>query len=283
MATQQERDLYCLRTAGYVVLSDAVDPSIISTLLQTVRQFEDELDDFQRKGGHISLCHSWPLKTSRCIYAISRECQDIVMSEAVQSVVTSYLGECILRDCLVQTNMPDSRNATRGITGSLSFHRDTKWDAEVIAPQYLHVFVFLTDSTRENGAPVVVPGTHLVREPGYYFKDSDPHLPQPGNDYRVYEQRYFPSAISLEARRGAIAFLDPMCIHSQGINVTNERRSILNMTFRARGVRGRPPLLNARRIAESCARVPVRPDLLSILEADEGLPAFFGPLRDRRD
>jgi ectoine hydroxylase-related dioxygenase (phytanoyl-CoA dioxygenase family) len=278
MASQIDRDLYCLRTAGFVVLRNAVDQATVSVLAEQAQRFEDELDEFIDRGGNAGLRHSWPLKTTRCMFAISVECQDVVMSETVQTMVNRYLGDCVLRDCLVQTNMPDPKNAIRGIDGDLSFHRDTRWTSNQISPEYLHAFVLLTDCTRENGATVVVPGSHLVREPGYYFKDTDPHHPQPGVDYKVYEQRYFPSALPIEAPGGSLVFLDPMCIHSQGINVSTQRRSILNMTFRSAHVEGLPRLINARRIAENYARVPMREDLMRLLEDDDRLPAYFGPL-----
>ena len=200
------------------------------------------------------------------------------MDSTVQAFAQGYLGKAILRDCLVQTNMPDPRNASRGIGGDVSFHRDTLWDGGPIRPAYLHLFLLLTDFTRENGATIVVPGTHRLREPGYYFKHSDPRTQQDGIDYRVYERRYFASSVQLEAPKGSLLILDPMTIHTQGINITEHPRSLLNMTFRASDVAGMPRLLNARAIAERYARVPVRADLLEILEADPTLPAHFGPL-----
>jgi ectoine hydroxylase-related dioxygenase (phytanoyl-CoA dioxygenase family) len=197
----------------------------------------------------------------------------------IRALVECYLGRgAVLRDCLLQTVMPDERNTKRGVGADLSFHRDTLWQQESIYPTYLHVFVLLDDFTRRNGATVVVPGSHRQREPGYYFKLTDPRESQSGIDYRVYERRYFPSAVQLEAPRGSIVLLDPMAIHTQGNNVTPKRRSLLNMTFRAANVVGTPPLLNARAIAERFARVPVRQEVLDLLESNPSLPAHFGPL-----
>ena len=275
---QADRDIYCLARAGFVVLRDVFDQRITAQMLAIGESFEEEVEQFVRRGGSGALRHSWPLRTTRALYAIAQEFQDLAMHPQIQAMARAYLGEFVIRDCLMQTNMPDERNLHRGCDGDLSFHRDTLWSDGKIEPQYLHAFVLLHDFTRENGATVVVPGTHREREPGYYFKDSDPRQPQSGIDYRVYEQRYFPSAITIEAPRGSLVFLDPMAIHTQGINTTDRKRSLVNITFRSSRVRGTPPLLDARRLAECHARVSMRRDLLPLLEAAPGLPATFGPL-----
>lgn len=278
MASQFDRDLYCLRCAGYALIPDFCVGRELDAITEVSREFEAEVARFVAAGGSAILRHSWPLQTTRCMYAVSAEVQDLAAHPAIQRLVREYLGPAVLRDCLVQTNMPDARNTRRGLDADVSFHRDTLWPAEEIRPCYLHVFLLLDDFTGENGATIVVPGTHRVREPDYYFKHADPRSPQAGIDYRVYERRYFPSAVQIEAGRGSLMLLDPMTIHTQGNNVTGRPRSLLNMTFRAADVIGTPALLNARAIAERFARVPMRPDVLELLEAGAGLPAHFGPL-----
>jgi ectoine hydroxylase-related dioxygenase (phytanoyl-CoA dioxygenase family) len=278
-ATQHERDLYCLRCAGYAILRDFADPSTVAAIEEATVAFEREVQGWARDNTLI-LSHSWPLLTTRCLYVASRELQDLVMHPRIRALVADYLEAPVLRDSLMQTNMPDPRNAERGRLGDISFHRDTLWPDGEIRPQYLHVFLLLSDTTLENGATMVVPGSHRVREPGYYFKNTDPRGPQQGIDYRVYEQSYFPSAVQLPATRGTVMLLDPMMIHSQGINVSPMERRIINTTFRAGHTAGRPPLLNARAIAERHARVPMREEFLALLESDQSLPSEYGPLRD---
>ncbi|MBU0583080.1 MAG: phytanoyl-CoA dioxygenase family protein [Alphaproteobacteria bacterium] len=276
--TQLDRDLYCLATAGFLVIPDFLAEPIVNAIEESAVAFELEVEAFAAAGGKVALRHSWPLRTTRCLFAVSLEIQDFVMNDYLQSVARAYLKRPILRDCLLQTVMPDGRNAGRGANGDLSIHRDTMWDEDQADPYYLHAFLVLDDFTAYNGATVVVPGTHRAREPGYYFKHSDPRRPQSGIDYAVYEKRYFPSAIQLKAQRGSLILLDPMVIHSQGNNVTNAPRRLVNATFRNSMCRPRPALLNARRIAALHSRVPVRPDLLLMLEDDPSLPSVFGPL-----
>ncbi|WP_281561653.1 phytanoyl-CoA dioxygenase family protein [Thalassomonas sp. RHCl1] len=276
---QHDRDLYCLKQAGYIVLKDFVDIALVDKIEKACVGFELEVEAF-RSEQEVILSHSWPLRTTRCLYAVSQELQDLVMRERIQKLVHGYLDKPVLRDSLMQTNMPDPRNAERGLDGDISFHRDTLWPDGEITPNYLHVFLLLNDFTPEHGATIVVPGTHREKEPGYYFKNSDPRPPQKGIDYRVYEQSYFPSTTQLLAPRGSVILMDPMMIHSQGINIADTPRRVINTTFRAAQTVGKPPLLNARAIAEHTARVPIRQDLLSLLEDTESLPSEYGPLRE---
>jgi ectoine hydroxylase-related dioxygenase (phytanoyl-CoA dioxygenase family) len=276
--TQHERDLYCLRCAGYAVLRDFADEATVAAIEKPTVAFEREVQGWA-KDNTLILSHSWPLLTTRCLYVVSGELQDLVMHPRIRTLVADYLDAPVMRDSLMQTNMPDPRNAARGRLGDISFHRDTLWPDGEIRPQYLHVFLLLSDTTLENGATMVVPGSHRAREPGYYFKNTDPRGPQQGIDYRVYEQSYFPSAVQLPATRGTVMLLDPMTIHSQGINVSPTERRIINTTFRAGDIVGKPPLLDARAIAERYARVPMREDFVDLLESDQSLPREYGPLR----
>jgi ectoine hydroxylase-related dioxygenase (phytanoyl-CoA dioxygenase family) len=275
MTTQFERDLYCLRCAGYTIVRDFVPEREVDELARLAQAFELEVEDFVRRGGKTILRHLWPLRTTRALYAIHPMFQDLAMHPMIQAFARGYLEQPRLRDCLLQTNMPDARNGQRGAEGDVSYHRDSLWSSDSLTPMYLHCFVLLTDFNRDNGATIIVAGTHRQREPGYYFKHTDPRAPQPGIDYRVYERSYFSNSVQIEARRGALLLLDPMSIHTQGINTTDQPRVGLNITFRTASGQG---LLNARSLAQKHARVPVRADLLEILDADPALPDHFGPL-----
>ncbi|HSI50387.1 MAG TPA: phytanoyl-CoA dioxygenase family protein [Ideonella sp.] len=275
---QFERDLFCLQTAGFVVLPGFVSEDQLAALLPPLTAFEAEVEHYAKTAGKVNFTHGWPLLTTRCAYCVSEELQALAMSQRVQAMAQTYLGGAVIRDCLLQTNMPDPRSQARGLGGRLSYHRDTLWKDGPILPSYLHAFILLTDLTAENGATFVVPGSHRLREPGYYFKHTEAGVREEGINYLVYDQAYFPSAVQILAPRGSLVFLDPMAIHSQGINVTAQRRTLVNITFRAASIVGNPPLLNARKLALEAARVPLRPDFLALLEDRAELPAHFGPL-----
>ena len=276
--SQFERDLYCLRMAGYAVVPDFLAATEVALLQAEVSDFEAEVVAHAATSGGVNFRHGWPLRTTRALYCVSQRVQQLAMHARIQSIAQHYLDGAVIRDCLLQTNMPDENNKRRGAGGRLSYHRDTLWKDGEIVPSYLHAFVLLTDCTAENGATFVVPGSHRQREPGYYFKHTEPGVIEDGIEYRVYDQQYFPSATQLCARRGALIFLDPMAIHTQGINVTDSPRSLVNITFRHQAVVGNPPLLNAKQLATTCARVPMDAAFAAMLESSDCLPAHFGPL-----
>lgn len=278
--SQHKRDLYCLESAGFIILPNFVSHDDLALIEQTTLAFETEVQQYAQDKT-VELSHSWPLLTTRCLYGVSRELQDFVMHPRLQELVHDYLDTGVLRDCLMQTNMPDPRNEVRGLDGDISYHRDTLWPDGEISPHYLHVFLLLSDFTPENGATTIVPGSNRTREPGYYFKDTDPRKPQAGIDYRVYEKEYFPSAVQLVAPKGSVILLDPMTIHSQGNNVGTTPRRLINTTFRASKLVGRPFLLNAKAIAERDARVKMREDFLALLEDQDDLPNCYGPLTSK--
>lgn len=275
---QFQRDLYCLRTAGYAVFRGFLEPARADALREELLAFEAEVRRHARVEGSVDFVHGWPLVTTRCLYCVSEAVQDLAMHEQVQAVAQEHLGGAVIRDCLLQTNMPDPNSRQRSVHGRLSFHRDTLWKDGPIEPSYLHAFVLLTDCTFRNGATCVVPGSHREREPGYYFKHNDTGVREEGINYLVWDPAYFPSTTSIVAPRGSLVFLDPMTIHSQGLNQTRGKRVLLNITFRRHDIVGNPPLLDAARIARESARVPVRPDFLALLESNPALPAHFGPL-----
>src|SRR5262245_54988438 len=104
---QADRDIYCLASAGYIVLRNVFDDSILAQMLAIGEAFEDEVEQFVRRGGSGALRHSWPLRTTRALYAIAREFQDAAMHPGIHAIARAYLGDFVIRDCLIQSNMPD--------------------------------------------------------------------------------------------------------------------------------------------------------------------------------
>jgi ectoine hydroxylase-related dioxygenase (phytanoyl-CoA dioxygenase family) len=277
---QDARDLYALRCAGFVRIPGFLPTDTVARLLYLARAFEGEVESFVAAGGLAPRRHQYPLRTTRALFAIAPEFQAIALDPRLLARVRAYLGEVRLRDCQLQTNLPDPANEARGVGGDVSFHRDTLWPDGPIRADFLHAMIALTPCSRENGATIVVPGSHREREPKFYFKHHDPRPTQPGGDYPVYPQRYFPSAVSIECEVGDLVMLDPMTIHSHGINTSRSPRSILCLPFRRTEAKAEPTLLDARSIALGHARAPVPSDLVALLDRDLAGAPFFGPLGD---
>lgn len=274
--TQLDRDLYALSAAGFAVMPDFLDSTLINVLLEQFQIYQSEVDAYVESGGELVNATGWPIKSARAAWAISEEVQAVIMDDRLQNIACGYLGEPMLRDCQFLANMPDPRNRERGPDGKVSYHRDKYWLEETIAAEYLWCFLLLDDMTSENGGTIVVPGTHRAREPGYYFLQNDPGEKIDSNDYLVYDRSYFPSSVQIEAKRGTCLLFDPMLIHTQAINVSKAPRRVLNILFHKRGLAG---IMNCRAIAENYARVPIRSELLEILSEDADRPSTYGPLR----
>jgi ectoine hydroxylase-related dioxygenase (phytanoyl-CoA dioxygenase family) len=197
------------------------------------------------------------------------------MDMGIYDIARRYLEGAELRDCHFLVNNPDGRNKRRGRDGMVNWHRDGKWSAEGNVSCFLHCFLLLNDFTNQNGGTLVVPGTHNLKEPEYYFVETDPGEVVQGNYYKVYPQNYFPAGVQLTARRGALVLLDPMCIHAQGINISDERRAVINFSFQKTGM---PPLFDCKAIAGQQARYSLSKEFFDILATGENVPNTYGPV-----
>jgi hypothetical protein len=91
-------------------------------------------------------------------------------------------------------------------------------------PVAVNCFYFLTEYTRENGATLVVPGTHL----------------QPPPDWATYSPGE--DAVAVEAPAGTALLVDGRLWHAAGINVNGELRITLDAYYNAPWIRQRWPM-----------------------------------------
>jgi hypothetical protein len=276
---QLANDLYCLSSAGFCIIPDFIPPETVSPLHEKAEAWVEEVRAHERATGEpIGYGSSWPLENIRCLYAVDEAFQELALDSRIHEYAASYLGAYKIGDVQVISNLPDGLNSHGGSGGPVSFHRDHGWRDDHDPPYALHCFMPLTDMTRENGATVIVPGSHRMPEPCDAFADSEQAESTDGNSYTVYRRRIFPSSISLEAPSGSLVLIDPTAIHSQGINVNEEKRTVLNVAFRQPILKG---LLNCHGIATRHSRVNESPDFLNHLVHDESLPGTYGPLKPK--
>jgi ectoine hydroxylase-related dioxygenase (phytanoyl-CoA dioxygenase family) len=268
--------VYALQRAGYAIIPDFLDTETRTRLFEEALAFQQEVDEYRETGGDVIFQSGWPLRNVRALYAVSSAVQDIAMDERLLAYARGYLEAPRIQDCQLIVNMPDERNVARGADAAVNYHRDGKWPDGPVRPLYLHCFLLLTKMTRQNGGTIVVPGTQREREPGYYFKETDPGEFIDSNFYPTYPRRYFPTSVQVEAEAGSLLLIDPMVIHAQGINVSDERRTVLNISYVSPHGAG---MFDCRGLAERHGRVALRDDCREMLLSDPALPNEYGPLR----
>jgi hypothetical protein len=275
-ATQITNDLYCLSSAGFAIIPDFLSPETVSSLQKKTEAWIEEVRAYEKATSEsVGYGSGWPLENIRCLYAIDEAFRALAMDARLQAYAHSYLGEYEIGDVQVLSNMPDERYARLGPQGPVHFHRDHVWQEDQDPPYALHCFMPLTDMTRENGATVIVPGSHRTREPNYPFAESEERERADDNSTSGFRRRLFPSSISLEAPSGSLVLIDPMAIHSQGNNISETPRTVLNVAFKQRCLRGQ---LNGHAIAMNYSRAEVDPDFLKTLVCNDALPGTYGPL-----
>jgi len=273
--TDESRLNYVLTASGFAIAERFADEATLAKIEEIAFSYEAELDEFVRQGGKLDSLAGHPLKNARAMYCVDPIFQSLVMDKGIFDIASRYLEAAELRDCHLLVNNPDKRNAQRGRGGKVNWHRDGKWSDGETVSRFLHCFLLLSDFTNQNGGTIVVPGTHNLKEPEYYFIETDPGEAVEGNYYKVYPQDYFPAGIQITARRGDLVVFDPMCIHAQGINVTDERRSVINFSFQKAGT---PPLFDCKTIAERQARYTLSAEFYDILATGDGAPNTYGPV-----
>ena len=137
----------------------------------------------------------------------------------------------------MQTQYFFCRPGTRGF----SFHQDNYY-VQAADDQFVSAWLALEDVTAENGALIVLPGSH--REPMLRVRE----IPQPStfgqdpnhNRQECIVEKDYPR-ISVAVRQGGVVFLHSHMVHSSNHNITTDRyRRALLMTYLAEGAAFRP-------------------------------------------
>jgi ectoine hydroxylase-related dioxygenase (phytanoyl-CoA dioxygenase family) len=176
------------------------------------------------------------------------ELLDAMSDERVVSIVRRLMDG---NPVGLQTQYFFCQPGTRGF----SAHQDNYY---VRAPEdkFVSAWLALEDVTAENGALIVLPGSH--KEPVLEVRD----VPQPstfGQDPNhnrqecVVETQY--PRVSVAVRQGGVVFLHSHVIHSSNDNVTADSfRRVLLMTYLAEGAPFRPGYIAKRQTFRLNAR-----------------------------
>ncbi|BAY74475.1 hypothetical protein NIES25_08880 [Nostoc linckia NIES-25] len=182
----------------------------------------------------IRLSHTLPstyIRTVRRFYCWDRSARDLLDRDTLHLLSSTVLGETKLWDMalLEARHLPEQTDRDgfdwdRHLQG-FDWHRDFDLSHK---NSYLWMFFCLTDTTEENGATWVIPGTHRREiSEKYCIEELKSNRP--------------PSAVQLTANAGDLVVIDPTTIHSVGQNRSRgDRRLLLVGVCRS----DRDPLMN---------------------------------------
>lgn len=226
------RHLYAILAMGFT----RVPAQVVGQRLEDLRALADRgLDEARRifnLRGKLNFTVTRPgFESCRCLYTWGDPAVQLLDLDAIHAIAEALLDDYRLWDqtALSVTPQPPEQSAM-----SARFHRDTGIvDTRSQKPPYLWCFLCLDDTTPENGATWVVPGSHHM------------DIPQSaaGESFQAFVQ---PMAQQVCARAGDLIVLDPTVLHSTGHNTTGGPRRLINVALCSKGT---PPLMDHWEIA----------------------------------
>lgn len=216
---------------GYTIIPRQIDAENIARLNAAADRAIKAVDSAMLSGVKPSHTEVNPyVQAVRCFYCWDRSCRELLEHDTIHALGQTMLGDARLWDMSVLEARPMPNNAE---LGAFDWHRDFPMSTDDNGQSYLWVFVCLTDTTTDNGATWVIPGSHR-----------NASIPQP--NHGAINDMTPPTAVQLTAHAGDIVAINPVMLHRVGENHTlGCRRLALIGLCRE----GRLPLLNHWAIA----------------------------------
>ncbi|MCE9589319.1 MAG: phytanoyl-CoA dioxygenase family protein [Planctomycetes bacterium] len=246
-----DRHLYAIRAMGFT----RVPAQVVGRRLEDLRALADRgLDEARRVFGLRGKLNFTVTRRGfeccRCLYTWGDAALQLLDLDTIHAIAQPLLDDYRLWDQSVisVTPQPPEQAAL-----SERFHRDTKIvDARTEKPPYLWCFICLDDTTPENGATRVVPGSHHLDIPRSVA----------GESFQAFVQ---PMAQQLCADAGDLIVFDPTLLHSAGHNTTDRPRRIINVALCSRGT---PPLMDHWAIAGAAVQSRLADRVRAMMRSD---------------
>jgi hypothetical protein len=253
---------YSVRCAGFTRIESQVTGAWLDELRELTDRALSTAVRVHRATGKLKFTAvSEGYQASRCLYSWGEAARRLLDLDCVHAIAAEVLGEFKLWDLSALSVIP-SREAITAY--ARDFHRDfAPVDTRVSKPPYLWCFVCLDDTTPQNGATWVVPGSH--------------HLPNPPLEAREQLQTVAgPISQQVCASAGDLVMLDPTGLHSAGQNTTNRPRRLINIGLCGAGAK---PLLDHWAVAGPAVQPHVSERVRRILQSDvQGLERTWDAL-----
>ncbi len=203
---------------GFTVFPNQLDQNTLDKLNAAADLATIAVDRALSSG--IRLSHTLPSQyicTVRRFYCWDQSARDLLDRETLHLLSSAVLGETKLWDMalLEARHLPEETDIDgfdwhQHIEG-FDWHRDFEISH---THSYLWMFFCLTDTTEDNGATWVIPGTHRKEISARYCLEQ-------------LKSNRPPSAVQLTAKAGDLVVIDPTMIHSVGQNRSRGNRRLL--------------------------------------------------------
>ena len=255
------RHIYAVQTVGYTRIESQVTGAWLDELrCLTDASLAAAMKIYRERGSlsHCSLGEGY--EAARCVYCWGEPAMRLLDHEIIHALAAGLLGAYRLWDLSALAVVPRS---TQSPTPPPSFHRDRSIvDTRTAKPPFLWCFLALDDTTVENGATWVVPGTHHIEL-----------RPKVGGE--EFRKLIEPMSLRACAKAGDLIVLDPTMLHAAGINQTNKPRRLLNVALCLDTVR---PLLDTWTIAGPAIHARASGRVRDLMQGGEGLDQTWDSL-----
>ncbi len=249
------RHAYALEVSGYTVLPQQVGAEELSVLRGETDEALDAAFSALRAGRKLKYLFNTPYYGgTRCMYCWGDGCLRLLDLESIHALAAKTMGSYWLWDQPAVAALPTPRDAKKAATG---WHRDFGGMLHgTRTPAYLWFFLCLDDTTPENGATWVVPGSHRA----------DARFEPVENLHLNCDWKLFPTRTQVCARAGDMLVMNPTVLHSSGDNHSAHPRRLLNVGVCSRTLR---PLLNHWAIAGEALQSRVSARVAKFMGAED--------------
>jgi ectoine hydroxylase-related dioxygenase (phytanoyl-CoA dioxygenase family) len=191
-------------TLGYFVLEDVFDPATIAELIAEIDPFEAQIEQALQSfdEGTAFIARAGEITFTTHLVTKSEHLRRFVASAPLRSLCRDLVGDD------VRLYWDQAVYKKPGADASFPWHQDNGY-AFVEPQQYLTCWIALTDATRDNGCPWVVPGLHRLGTLAHRLTNTG---------FVCLENP--PDAVPVPVRAGSIVVLSSLTPHCTGPNRT---------------------------------------------------------------
>lgn len=211
-----KRHAYALDVSGYTLLPQQVVGRELDGVRECAERALQAVRDYGQPQPYVTPGRFY--EAARCLYCWGEPCVRLLEHETLHELAALAMGQYLLWEISVLSALPSPPDVREGAT---AWHRDFRGlERGSAVPGHLWCFLCLDDTTAENGATWVVPGSHRI---------STLHEPGPDDDWVDDGHDLYPSRHQLLARAGDILVMNPATLHTAGHNASDRARRLLNI------------------------------------------------------